>query len=734
MAITMRGSWTVSVKSRGAAFNQRFVITGASSGNGNHAGVVGNSVFVSGTQWSVNIQSQAPGQPWIDSRQRINFPTVSTGLVHFDIRSDDTGADLDFNDLVLTCSMPVSASEFVVYGNAKTYSGFCYWNPCYPWYYLIETAAQLEAALKVPELRRIIEKLYPQRVPKRPGPTPDPGPLFKTLMIPTGTPVENSGLVFRSAATRAPQPEGEITEEKDVRAFHEAAIARLRGTARPVSFDGSPVTAGSALLSREDLLTLAKISDKSRIFAYCDVEPAPGLLLGFQEYDRTSAEKLGGPYTGTGERESLGLAATDELGNYVFRFSRSLSDIADETLDVGTGELLTTQIFPDVIAQALGTGMAVDFEAGPYYNILNLTRIDLCMPYGSVHPSTGQCAGHDRIITKIGDIIVLHSALGGSPNTLNTGRITCRNANAPQVDCAAWRGGLRAYACFGKPAVSHYTMRYFRHGIDSDWQFVDEPFLLNHIPDFAPGYIGTSVGSTLRSVHVDGGASVIKPTYDNHEGDSNWIENDLKLILSTGYYRPAGNAGLVDFRIQGYDSAGTVVAGIDDTLTLFVDNDASVGDIESISMGITELGDCALFTLATPDAPLSVNYRAFDVAGFVQDWTLSVTRGNNFHFPVTVDSGVTMTNEAGDPFGVARGYPTPGACSTFRGTADEITADADNYVSTTLKPRSGNWLPAGQIFCAFAFTLEVHDRVTDGRNGYPRSIFWQDLIGLSADP
>src|SRR5436190_16346549 len=107
MAITMRGSWTISVKSKTAAFNQRFVVTGASSGNGPHAGVVGNSVFVTGNQWSVNIQSQAPSQPWLDSRQRISFPTVSASLLSFDIRSDDTGADLDFNDLIITCSMPV---------------------------------------------------------------------------------------------------------------------------------------------------------------------------------------------------------------------------------------------------------------------------------------------------------------------------------------------------------------------------------------------------------------------------------------------------------------------------------------------------------------------------------------------------------------------------------------------------------------------------------------------------
>ena len=49
---------------------------------------------------------------------------------------------------------------------------------------------------------------------------------------------------------------------------------------------------------------------------------------------------------------------------------------------------------------------------------------------------------------------------------------------------------------------------------------------------------------------------------------------------------------------------------------------------------------------------------------------------------------------------------------------------------------TGNWLPDGDNFCAFAFTLTVNDRVTDGRAGgtYPEVVFWQDLIGLSYTP
>jgi hypothetical protein len=503
-------------------------------------------------------------------------------------------------------------------------------------------------------------------------------------------------------------------------------VAELKGTAHPAVFDPSPVESGLSTLARSDLAVLAKFIDAATIFPICDVDPAPGLLLRFQEYDRTASERLGGPYTGTGVREDLGLAATDELGNYIFRFSRSFADIANETLDVGAGESVATQLFPDLIAQVLGTGLTVDYESAPHYNIPNLYRLDLCIPRDRVHPS-GACSG-DRVIQRFGDIIVLHSALSHSPNSLDSiGRITCRNANAPQVDCAAWRGALRLYACFGKPQVRYYTIRYKRIGLDSDFDFAHESMVLNHIPDFAPGYTGTPVGWFPISLHVDGGPLVPARAYDNHEGDSNWIENDLKIILSTSNYRPIDNPGSVDFKTQGYDAAGNVVPGTDDVIRLYIDNRPATGDIQSITMGSTTLGHCALFELTTPNAPLTVRYRVRDPEGFLQGWGLSVTRGNNEPLPVSVTGGVQPKSY------VPPVAPNP--CTSFRGTPDEATADADGYVDTTLQPSGGaNWLPDGFTFCAFAFTLTANDRTTDGRNAYPQAVFWQDLIGLSSAP
>src|SRR5947209_3540562 len=118
MAITMQRAWTVTVTTKSAAFAQRVVVSRPGSADIMLAGVVGNSIFVDAPQWSIDIQHQvASGQPWIGSAQRITFPAVSAGLLHFDIDSDDGGgSDHDYDDLILRCSMPVSASEFVVYG------------------------------------------------------------------------------------------------------------------------------------------------------------------------------------------------------------------------------------------------------------------------------------------------------------------------------------------------------------------------------------------------------------------------------------------------------------------------------------------------------------------------------------------------------------------------------------------------------------------------------------------
>lgn len=749
MAITMQGSWTLRFKSKAAAWAQRFVVSGADSGNGAHAGTPGTAVFVTGAQWSLTLQHQAPGRPWRDSAQRLGTPALAGGLLSLDVRSDDGGStDHDYDDLVITASMPAGSGDYVLHGQVSTHEGLCLFNPCRQDYLVIDPPWHLPTLCeRFPPLCDAIARLYPDRlrVPRIPLPDPAPDTLgdLTPLLIPTGQPGRASGVVLRSA-----QPQALTTAQTatltalsaptHLDTLQAQAVATLATTAQRVAYDAAPLRAGAAQLSAAQLQDIAAIRDAARRLR-CHVAPAPGLLLRFQEYDRSASERAGGVYTGTGARQDLGLAVTDELGHYVLRFTPTLTDVADEVGDTAGSAPLARQLRPDVIVQALGTGLTATWESAPHFDVTNVQRLDLCLPRSRVHPS--QPCGSDRVIQRVGDILMLHAALDapGHVNTLDVeGRITCRNAHAPQVDCAGWRGALRLYACFGQDTALRYAV-YFKRPEQARWTPVSQPHALDHVPTLVAG--GTTVGPFLRSV-VPGvplaggpavGSAVEVPTYDNHDGDLNWIEHDLKLVLHTALYRPADEPGPVQFRIEAYDAAGQVVAGSVDQITLYLHDRTAIagrpgggrkGDIAGIRMGTTELGDCGLFQLATPHAPLTVRHRAVDPEGLLHSWSLAVTRGNNVPVATFVAGGVQPKSYASAP------YP----CD-FRGSRDEPTADVNDYVLTTLQPGSpgapGTWLPPGHDFCAFAFTLSALDRVTDGRTAYPQVVFWQDLVGLS---
>ena len=186
MAIRMQGTWTVSIKSKQAAYDQRYIVEGADSGNGTYQYVNNNEpppVLVTGSDWTIRVEHD-PGSGWLDSDDRITFPTYSNFQNHFDIQTNDTGADSDFNDLILTCSMPASATDFLIYGSVKSYRGPCIINPCFPKYVVIDSYKHLEKALEHPAIRGVIKKYYPEKLrPQPPFPT-DPPELFTPLVLP----------------------------------------------------------------------------------------------------------------------------------------------------------------------------------------------------------------------------------------------------------------------------------------------------------------------------------------------------------------------------------------------------------------------------------------------------------------------------------------------------------------------------------------------------------------------
>lgn len=674
MAITMQGNWTVQVKSKAASFQQRFIIQGSSNGkDGVYNGVTSTSpVQVDGEQWTIQIQHKPSGKgtSWQPSAMRLGTPTRSGGQIVLDVFSNDSGGDSDYNDLVLTCGMAESASEYVVYGKVRSYHGLCGFNPCFPWF-VIDTWAQLKTLLNYQAVKDAITTFYPDRLQKlekyRHLPLEELGP-FKPLMLPTAVPQQPITNQIFSRAVQAPL--GSIAAAK---------------------------------LGTDVYLDLGKLRDRLKL--YCSVKDQAGLLLRFQEYDRTGAELAGGAYTGDGDREMLGLTVTDEVGNYIFRFSRDLADIVDELDDqvVGGPDLLT-QLQPDLLVQVMGGAAETDvmFETGLHANIPNLRRINLCIPEHLLNPGPA-CQG-GRAIQAIGNIWTI----SGVGNTLDgDGRITATNVNGPKITRGAWRGTLDMFACFlAHPEVTHYTIRYRRPS--GGWNYVQEELKHIYIPQIGnPTSSQHKVGPFDRA--LSGGDIV--PAYKNIESDSEWVATHRlrKAQLNSAIYAPNSNPGTVIFRIDGYkevDGQLVKVVGADDTINLFIDNRLVAGDIASVSLDGSTPGECALFELPSPNAPITLRFKADHPGGFVQNYHVEVYRGSGTAVLVS-----DLTPPA-QPLDVDYNEAIHG--NTFFGTFNGIAPDGDNYVVAELQPDAGAWLPAGKPFCAFAFEVYASTRATNG--------------------
>lgn len=726
MSITMQGSWTVSVKSKSAAYPQRFIISGADVGNGTYSGTTSTSpVFASGAQWSITIQHNPKGPiSWIMSAERITFPTISAGQIKFDIQSNDTGGDVDYNDLILTCSAPASLSEYVIYGSVKSYSGLCSFNPCYPYpWAVIDSPYSLKKLLKYIEIRKALEEIYPERIRpyldepdiiKPPRPEPDPTP-FLPLMIPLASVTGEESQEVHTLSQES-DPGHKVSDTNTARLTSSTAALAVRMNMGAGTFNKVAPYASQ----------IAKFKDIFKVG--CTTEVKPGLLLRFLEYDRTTSELAGGTYTGMGSRCNLGLAVTDERGNYIFRFTQTLEDIAAETEDIAAGGPPTArQLRPDIIVQIISGGAAGTlYESALYPNIPNLKRINLCVPESILNPGPTACQG-GRAIQSIGNIWTIP----GVGNTLDTdGRITATNPTGPQITRGAWVGRLDMFACFlDRPDVKYYTIRFRRPG--ESWSFVQELYTHIKIADIGlPNYTGTKIGPDTRSLSVDGGPKVSVPSYLNIESDPEWIATHRlrKIQLSSSYYEnalygPNESPRSVDFKIEGYNKDGDMVSGAEDTIRLLIDNRAVVGDIDSISMGSVSPGECALFELTSANAALAVRFKVDQPGGFVKSYTLSVIRGSNNSVPVS------DTTAPVQPLNLV--YDETAHGNFFFGTINAVSPDADKYVIAELQPNSGAWLPADKNFCAFSFRLSTMPRTTNGYGLSPGYYLDFELVGIS---
>jgi hypothetical protein len=703
MAIGLQGTWSVSVQSKNAAWPQRFIVAGSSNGaDGTYSGVTTTpAVLVTGDQWGVTIQNNPTGPiSWRDSRAKLANFRVDGGFFRADIESDDGGggADEDFNDLVLTVSKPLSESEWIVYGTAKSYKGFCRFNPCFPYpWVVVDTALQLERLIGYPEIRPIFERVY----------GPDVATMAKREKF---TPL---------VLSRGGSPKGGLSVVGRTEVEMQA-----RGKAKKASLKTGALAEArvATLADAEADITLAeaRLLDRLKLIQPCESEPIAQALLRFMEYDRTDSELGGGAYTGFGDRETLGVAGTDEFGNYVFSFTRTLAQLIDEAIeDAPSGSDPSVEARPDLIIQFVNdpAGIAVH-ETAPYYNIPNVRRINLCIPVSALVPKP--CRG-DRVLQYLGDIPIINNP-GSTLHFDGTVTNTAASESGPAIERGAWNGLLDIFGCFESSVspVTHYTIRY-RAG-SGGWNYLSVP--ASGLRQQGNGtWTSESYGATPTALSVG-----TVPAYRNIELETGWsleVEHrkarvNLVSLLTPGLARMVEN---VWFVIRGYDSSGDFVPGTYDSIMLRVDAEPSTGDIDAITVpGGADPGDCGMLTLPTDTTSLNVRLRALDPDGFLRNWSLSAVKGSNN--PV----GLTDNATAAAPGGT---YPGPVVDTRFYGTSEEAASDPDGYVTLSISPPGSGWLEA-EDFCAFSFELHVRDRTTNGKTTAGGRKVWDEVIGFSS--
>jgi len=744
MIVSMQGNWTIRVKSKDAAFAQRFVISGAATHNGSHPGTVGTTVAVTGTQWSIAIQND-PGTGFQSSDTSITFPQQVGNNYEFDIRSNDAGADADFNDLILTCSTPVTINDFIVYGNVTLYSGSCILNPCRRrGLYVIETSDALSRALNNPKLREVIAQLYPERIPVPVDPNP-PDPPFRPIVLDLFG--ESSKPQLASVFRRVESAVGTKRAKTPTPDLAASNFELLRTVER------STQSSAKAATSLANDTVLAKAIDG--VLSACEVDPAPNVTLSFDEYDRTAAELAGGPYAGTGPRRVLGDAVTDMNGNYIFRFSFDMTvPNLEDAGDIAPGEDVNVVLYPDVIVKILGSFPAtVRYESAPYYNILNLRRIDLCLPKSTVQVSSVCFNG--SLVGQLGDVFI-----GGNQNTSAStapaslrrhgfsnfleanGKISVNSSLALfNVDCAAWTGTIDVKGCMydaAKTAVQNairtYTIRIRRAGIP-DWTFVSDNY--KH-PKYSkrndPGYIGDDVGPFPTALQVDGGPPITVPAYTNIQReifvdgvDWDFPDFDRYMQLHTSLYDTVAGVttpGTFYIRVDGYDAAGSPVANATDMVALYIHNlplnfqlvGPSFSDPAIVNSG------CGLYRLtdAQMNTPMQLAFKANDPFGFVNAYDLTIGRCpapmlalqvNTPNPPISDTPAGATTLASGDAAGNVHS-----ACPGDTGTLQDFATLG--LVNVDIQPAlsEGGWIKPSESFTVLSFGLSANMRVTNGKN------------------
>jgi hypothetical protein len=111
LSLTIQGNWTVQIQSKQpGALPQRFIISGATTGNGTYTDEMLLPVQVTGQSWQITVQASETYDPpfiWINSSMRKTQTQVINGNYVFKIETEDLIQDNTWDDLILIFSQPV---------------------------------------------------------------------------------------------------------------------------------------------------------------------------------------------------------------------------------------------------------------------------------------------------------------------------------------------------------------------------------------------------------------------------------------------------------------------------------------------------------------------------------------------------------------------------------------------------------------------------------------------------
>ena len=763
MIISMQGNWEVTVKSKSASYQHRFIIQGAASGNGSHNGTTGTSVNVTGNQWSIAIQNK-PSSGWQLSETQIKSPKQVGGNYEFEIWSNDAGVDSDFNDLILTCSTPVNINDFILHGNVTLYSGRCIFNPCRKFPFVIETYPGLKRALKNPLIKDWVKKYYPERIPQDiddPNP-PDPEPYFKPVVFDlSGEAMQPKSSLNYVRSMYPKEKEEQNKEDKTGKKKAKKPLSEMAASNFQLLSSSSRLATSERIAAlSEERIRLA--TDIGGLFNVCNTEAGSNLTLTFEEYDRTAGELSGGAYTGSGNRQLLGDTITDMHGNYIFRFSFDMTFPGlEDSSDIAPGEDVNTVMFPDVIVKIVEySPYEVRYESAPFYNIPNLKRINLCLPESQVNV-TSTCF-NGNLIGSLGNVF-----LGGNQNTSastfpsNLERYGNSNYLEPKgvisvnsslagfnAECAAWRGTIDMKGCMYDSAkkasdnkIEWYTIRVRRHGT-SNWEYVSQNY--KH-PKFSkrnlPNYTGDDVGPFYPN--AGGALNGEVAAYKNIQREAfvdgvDWEFSNIDrfMRLNTALYDVISGVrtpGTFYIRVDGYDSSGSLVTDATDLIPLFIHNNGlnfQMTTPEFNDPAILDAG-CGLMRLTDTQlkTPIEFAFQANDPYGFVNEYELKMGRcpGTALDLNANIEGDFTITggykfvgiDHNTDPTERAIGSNPSNnhhVCPGFTGSQEDFSNPGMIDVQIEPTVSADGWIKSGEYFTVYTFGLTASQRVTNGYN------------------